>query len=332
MAQTFDCPKCGAPLDLKPAPGQESVECPYCHDTVIIPTDLRIPLPKPPRQVIIQSSEPKSRMPTWAWIVIGVVALPFLIGIIVSFFPDKSSSTDSTPAAISAAEAWKKATQQASDNATATAIAKESLATLTPLLSQAQIWPITLSDKFPNNLNKWTTGDVNDSYYTGGRQINDGKYTWIAHTKKSMSLSSFPNGTAKTDFFAGVDVNLVEMPDDVDSDAGLFLRYDDTAQTWYYYSVSIHGEYYFGWYNGTDWKNIISSTYSSAIHRQGVNRIEVVAQGSQFIFLINGTIVDHTIDDHLAKGETGVAINLAGPDESATIEFSNFILRSGDPQ
>jgi DNA-directed RNA polymerase subunit RPC12/RpoP len=39
MANTFNCPTCGAPLELS---GQgELVRCPYCRNTVIVPPELR---------------------------------------------------------------------------------------------------------------------------------------------------------------------------------------------------------------------------------------------------------------------------------------------------
>lgn len=43
MAEAFECPKCGAPLDLKPEDlvGKETVACPYCGESVIIPADMQ---------------------------------------------------------------------------------------------------------------------------------------------------------------------------------------------------------------------------------------------------------------------------------------------------
>jgi len=46
------CPTCGAPLE--PKPGQSTMKCQYCHDTVVIHKDLRIQVaatstPKPNR-------------------------------------------------------------------------------------------------------------------------------------------------------------------------------------------------------------------------------------------------------------------------------------------
>jgi hypothetical protein len=67
MSQTFTCPACGAPQDPPIQPGQTSVTCPYCGHTVIVPTELRIPLPPPP--------EPKADVPVEA-IVSVATAIP----------------------------------------------------------------------------------------------------------------------------------------------------------------------------------------------------------------------------------------------------------------
>lgn len=39
---TFDCPRCGAPLDPPEQPGA-TLECPYCKNTVVVPESLRSP-------------------------------------------------------------------------------------------------------------------------------------------------------------------------------------------------------------------------------------------------------------------------------------------------
>jgi sugar lactone lactonase YvrE/uncharacterized Zn finger protein (UPF0148 family) len=40
MADTFSCPTCGAPLTYKEGDG-ETITCPFCHNSVIVPADLR---------------------------------------------------------------------------------------------------------------------------------------------------------------------------------------------------------------------------------------------------------------------------------------------------
>lgn len=44
MAQTFTCPKCGAPQDYKGG-SAPTIQCPYCDTTLIVPEALRTPVP-----------------------------------------------------------------------------------------------------------------------------------------------------------------------------------------------------------------------------------------------------------------------------------------------
>jgi predicted RNA-binding Zn-ribbon protein involved in translation (DUF1610 family) len=63
MAQTFDCPSCGAALEYHG--GTEStIQCPYCGNTVIVPAELRsqpaAPPAKPDEDLVIKIHRPES--------------------------------------------------------------------------------------------------------------------------------------------------------------------------------------------------------------------------------------------------------------------------------
>ena len=45
MTSTFDCPSCGAPLDY-PGSG-DTMHCPFCNNSVIVPAELRHPIMQP---------------------------------------------------------------------------------------------------------------------------------------------------------------------------------------------------------------------------------------------------------------------------------------------
>ncbi len=86
MTAAFDCPKCGAPLSFEPNPGDETVECPYCHEIVIIPEELRIPL----SQVVAQPPPPPKQSKRRNWVIIAVacdiVVTVFIANIINNLF------------------------------------------------------------------------------------------------------------------------------------------------------------------------------------------------------------------------------------------------------
>jgi hypothetical protein len=311
MTASFDCPDCGAPLDFDPEPGQETVECSFCHQTVIIPEDLRIPLPEPVVETHLpEKPKPRSQLVTiFAWIGVVMVIL-LIIGLLA---PSDESSTTPTDAATYAVS-----------GPTATAEAQATLDALQPVLAKEQSWPVIFLDPFMDNNNHWQTGDVRDKYVTGNRSIGDGFYTWNVTAVQGTSDFSFPDLSDQTDFFASVDIKLNSMPDDPDADAGMALRYNSGDQSWYYFSVNDKGQYYFGWYDGTDWYNLIPETDSAAIHPGGTNRLAVGVRGAQFIFLINGQVVDHFIDESQKSGGIGVGINLPNMGEKGNVSFSNF--------
>lgn len=314
MTAVLDCPQCGAPLSFEPKPGDETVECSYCHGTVIIPKDLRI---KKPKTVVDQRppEQPKSRnwvVTTFAWIGFVAVFMIFLAIVIPSDQPTDDNPTE-TPFL---------------DSKSATLEAKATVDALQPLLKQEQGWPANFTEKFLDNSHAWQTGDVRDSYITGNRSISDETYAWNVTSVKSAFDYSYPDIPAQKDFYASVDMKLINMPDDPDADAGLVFRYNGTDRTWYYFSVNDSGQYYFGWYNGKEWSSLIPETDSDAIHPGQTNRLTVGVQGSQFIFLINGQMVDHFMDDHLKSGNLGVAVNLPQENEKASITFANFTVLS----
>src|ERR1044071_1507143 len=41
MIETLQCPKCGAPLDYNPETSAETVRCPFCANTALIPRGAR---------------------------------------------------------------------------------------------------------------------------------------------------------------------------------------------------------------------------------------------------------------------------------------------------
>lgn len=318
MTATFDCPHCGAPLSFDPHPGDESVVCSFCGETVIIPQELRVPLPapvvEPPAYERVPAPAPARRMSCFVLglAIIGFVVVGlFLIGVATSFFQTIGDSpTDAASSDVGSATATVE--NQATRDA------------LQTLLGLEQSWPAIFSENFADNSHQWLTGDVRDGHLTGNRSISSGTYTWNMTAVQGTSDFSFPNLPAQKDFMASVDLKLIDMPDDPDTDAGLAFRFNNSDQSWYYFSINKQNQYYFGWYDGANWTSLISDTASAAIRPGQTNRLTVSVQGSQFIFLINGQMVDHFIDDHQKSGGIGVGINLTQAGEKASVGFSNF--------
>ena len=82
MPQTFDCPKCGAPVTYERSTDfnapRSTVRCDYCHSQLIAPNELA---GEPARVVRIQfGGSPVSRFPKWIWL---LVAIPLFVVVVV---------------------------------------------------------------------------------------------------------------------------------------------------------------------------------------------------------------------------------------------------------
>ena len=77
MPQTFDCPKCGAPVNyersLDPGNTKSTVRCDYCHSQLIAPNELT---GQPPQVVRIQLGV---RNPAFILVMVGVIARDHVI-------------------------------------------------------------------------------------------------------------------------------------------------------------------------------------------------------------------------------------------------------------
>ena len=82
MPQTFDCPKCGAPVAFErssdPTNQQTTLRCAYCHSQLIAPNELA---GQPARVVRIQLGlSPGSKAPKWLWL---LLVIPLLVLVVI---------------------------------------------------------------------------------------------------------------------------------------------------------------------------------------------------------------------------------------------------------
>lgn len=80
MPQTFDCPKCGAPVTYERAADPElprsTIRCEYCHSQLMAPD-----AGHPARVVRIQLGlSSGSKFPKWVWLLLGIPVLALVIG------------------------------------------------------------------------------------------------------------------------------------------------------------------------------------------------------------------------------------------------------------
>lgn len=82
MPQTFDCPKCGAPVTYEPpsdfSTRKTTIRCEYCHSQLIAPNELA---GRPAQVVQIKFGLSEgSKFPKWIWLVLAIPLIGLLIG------------------------------------------------------------------------------------------------------------------------------------------------------------------------------------------------------------------------------------------------------------
>jgi hypothetical protein len=199
---------------------------------------------------------------------------------------------------------------------------------LQPSLAVARSWPVAISDTFDKNANGWTTGNENNGYYSGMRQIASGKYHWSLSAKTGMSTFEFADMSSVGDLFAGVDVLMAAMPPT--GQAGLAFRHSAPAHTWYNFAIKANNTYALTMFDGQNWTELIPWTPSPAIRpgRTNPNRLEVSARGPQIVLLINNQVVNSIEDSTLTDGDVGLGLDLANAKDQAEVDFDNFEVRT----
>jgi hypothetical protein len=212
------------------------------------------------------------------------------------------------------------------DASTATAQARLTEGTPTaPVLAPiAQDWPLLIFDTFDSNVNKWPAGPYTDDYGSGRRSVSDGKYQWTATATQGRLWRLTYTSRFVSDCYVAEDFFVVTGGPK--ARYGLIVR--DDGSNYYIFDVGTNRQFAFYLWYGNKWTTLVSPTPSDAIASGSVNRLAVVAQGSQFNLFINDQQVAETSDDHLAQGQTGFAINLTDQMDEASFEFDDFELRA----
>ena len=184
MPQTFDCPKCGAPVSYERSSDlsatKTTVRCDYCHSQLIAPNELA---GQPARVVRIQfGGSPGSRFPKWLWLVLAIPLLAFVVivlaavGILTPVFYSASRTDKEVKTPVRPTTPTKKES-------------KNSYATVLLDFGREGIGPGMFSDA--RSIAVDGTGRIYVGEYTGGRiQVFDaaGKFVtqWSIGDRKTI--------------------------------------------------------------------------------------------------------------------------------------------------
>jgi DNA-binding beta-propeller fold protein YncE len=101
MLKTFDCPKCGAPVDREDVIGANlTARCPYCDSALSVPDEMRRFGRPALSQINIQfgTSKTSSKSKSWVWLVVIVLLIAvILVPLLLSRAVKSISSLATTP-------------------------------------------------------------------------------------------------------------------------------------------------------------------------------------------------------------------------------------------
>lgn len=183
-------------------------------------------------------------------------------------------------------------------------------------------WNILLTDTFNSNQNNWEMSNE-DEYAKITRTIT-GVYRWRATSKKGFHYYITADTKSVGDFLLEVDAQKTEGASS--SDYGLIFR-EDIHGNFYYFGIN-NDSFFVSLNYNNNWINIVDWTASGAILPTSSNHLTVIANGSNFIFLINDQLVAHATDGRISRGTTGLGIQIHYSNQKATFEFDNFKLRA----
>ena len=128
-----------------------------------------------------------------------------------------------------------------------------------------------------------------------------------------------------SNFYLAVDARQVSGPDD--GEYGIVFRQGGDSD-YYVFEINNQGQFAVYLHQSDTWEALVSWNDSPAILPGETNRLEALAQGSQFLFYINDQLVMNLDDARLENGDAGLLIGLTNPKDKGTWEFDNFELRS----
>lgn len=188
-------------------------------------------------------------------------------------------------------------------------------------------WTTLLFDAFTSNDNNWLLGSTSSEYFDPlSRTIAEGRYRWEALVNKPSSISKVWLGEYKL-----ADVHLIAnckhiLGSRANSAWGVIFRVLDNLN-YYWFRITDTKFFAVSYTKDGQWSDLVEWTRTDTIKPNGVNQLEVIAQGSHFIFLINGQIVREVDDHHFAQGFIGLAVEGYEKGEKIAFDFLDVTIR-----
>lgn len=213
-------------------------------------------------------------------------------------------------------------------NATSTAISvatQQINVTSTAVVRATEQSQYEFIERFDMVSGRWSKGVVNSEYWKGKKAIQDGYYLWeVNEVKKTfISWANFYKGNKISDFDVYVDTKVLDpSPGDVCSGFLFRISPDGWDKGRYYFALCSNSLTTISYHTETEsWETIATIPYYE--RSNDWNRLEIIARGTHFTFLINGKQIYEMEDDRQKVGGLALLVELKAR-VSAKVIFDNF--------
>jgi hypothetical protein len=212
-------------------------------------------------------------------------------------------------------------TAEARAHATATVAAR---ATAQAIVAAQAGWPSIISEDFADNELAWPLGLKQDHSLAVTSTLDAGRYQWAVKVDNGNSYFNLvPTQTPViTDFVAAVSVTFGPGDDVALVAYGLTFRHaeDDYG----FFGITPSGMWQALEVHHTGiYQRILSSSDLIDARPGRANRLEVIARGSDFVFLINGQQVG-TLSAEIDPGQIGLGVDAIQSSDTTEVEFTDF--------
>lgn len=184
-------------------------------------------------------------------------------------------------------------------------------------------WPVVVRDFFSEPANDWSVGEFSDRFSDGTLSITGGKYRWeVVANDGFIWWTRALETTGAGDNYVSVSARRVAAP--ADADWGLVVRL--SAGNFYYFYLEADGTCAFSRYYLEKWETV--TTCAAGVEADAANTLAVGMEGDRFQLFVNDLLVGEAVDDRIAFGGVGVAVEMYTAGDEGTFEFDNFIWRA----
>lgn len=252
---------------------------------------------------------------TWLMVRPGPTATPVLSETSAAGLPTSQSRQTEMPAKAGETPLVASPVPTSTVDATAVTIKGETI----PI---AENGPVLFAERFDTNDNNWFTGPDNDEMSQGRAEIVNGRYR-LSHTaKQGVFIWEELKKQTFDDFSLSVDVYPTQQ--DAAFAYGVIFRASDNG--FYSFEVDTDGFFLVRLYQNDEWQTLVNFTEMAAIQPDH-NQLRVTAVGSSLSFYVNDTEAATLNDATFTDGAVGLALDLYGEGDSATVDFDNLIIR-----